>query len=412
MPVIRRLLVALCVIALTAGCTPGALPDEPTATSAGSDNTKADEVIRAVRDVVASEHLKSVIVRVTVDGQEVVTDALGESMTGVPAGTNMHFRNGAVAISYVATLLLKLVDEQKVSLDDKLSEFLPEIPHADRVTLGQLAQMTSGYVDYVIGNTKMNDAAYANPFRRWTVHELLQFAVNQPLLYEPGTNWNYAHTNYLLLGLALEKVTGQEMPKLLSEKVLRPLGLTNTVNSPTPEIPAPVLHAFSSERREFLKIGPGTPFYEESTFWDPSWTITHGAIQTTNIYDLEATAVGIGSGRLLSADSYQKMISTDLRGKTRKQRGCATCDEMTDGYTYGMGIVISGNWLLQNPLMSGYSAVTAYLPSQKIAIAVANTYLPEAFDDQGNYINAADTLFRKIGAVMAPDDAPPVPAPK
>ena len=80
----------------------------------------------------ASEHLKAVIVRVTVDGQEVVTEAVGESMTGVPATTNMHFRNGAVAISYVSTLLLKLVDEQKVSLDDKLSKFLPEIPHADR----------------------------------------------------------------------------------------------------------------------------------------------------------------------------------------------------------------------------------------------------------------------------------------
>ncbi|BBZ16152.1 serine hydrolase domain-containing protein [Mycolicibacterium gadium] len=412
MPVLRRLLVALCAIALTAGCTPGVPPAEPPATTGNTDNAKADAVMRAVREAMADEHLKAVIVRVTVDGQEVVTDAVGESMTGVPAATNMHFRNGAVAISYVATLLLKLVDEKKVGLDDKLSKFLPEIPHADRVTLGQLAQMTSGYVDYVIGNTAMNDALYANPFRRWTVHDLLQYAIEQPLLYEPGTNWNYAHTNYLLLGLALEKATGQEMPKLLSDKVLRPLGLTNTVNSLTPEIPAPALHAFSSERRAFLKIPPGTPFYEESTFWDPSWTITHGAIQTTDIYDMEATAAGIGSGRLLSTKSYEKMVSTDLRGKTRKQPGCTTCDEMTDGYTYGLGIVISGNWLLQNPLMSGYSAIEAYLPSQKIAIAVAATYLPEAFDDQGDYTNAADTVFREIGAVLAPDDAPPVRGPK
>jgi len=330
----------------------------------------------------------------------------------VPASTNMHFRNGAVAISYVSTLLLKLVDEHKVSLDDKLSKFLPEIPHADRVTLGQMAQMTSGYADYVIGNTKMNDALYADPFRRWTVHEMLQYAVDQPLLYPPGTNWNYAHTNYVLLGLALEKATGEQMPKLLSEKVLRPLGLTNTVNSLTPEIPAPALHAFSSERRAFLKIPSDAPFYEESTYWDPSWTITHGAIQTTNIYDMEATAVGIGSGRLLSPDSYQKMVSTDLRGTTHKQPGCTTCDALDDVYTYGLGIVISGNWLLQNPLMSGYAAVEAYLPSQKIAIAVAATYLPEAFDDTGDYTNAADTLFREIGAVLAPDDAPPVRAPK
>lgn len=407
MPVVRRLLAALCVLILLTGCAPGALPTEPETST--TDNTKADAVMRVVRDTMAQAHLKAVIVRVTIDGKEVVTQAVGESMTGVPATTGMHFRNGAVAISYVSTLLLKLVDEKKVSLDDKLSKFLPEIPHADQVTLGQMAQMTSGYVDYVIGNTAMNEALYANPFRRWTVHELLSYSTSKPLLYEPGTNWNYAHTNYVLLGLALEKATGQEMSKLLSDKVLRPLGLTNTVNSLTPDIPSPVLHAFTSERRAFLKIPAGTPFYEDSTFWDPSWTITHGAIETTNIFDMEASAVGIGSGRLLSADSYKKMVSTDLRGKTHKQPGCTTCDEMTNAYTYGLGIVISGNWLVQNPMFGGYGAIEAYLPSQKIAIAAAVTFTPEAFDDQGDYSNAADPLFRKIAAELAPDDAPPMP---
>ena len=119
--------------------------------------------MRIVRDTMAQAHLKAVIVRVTVDGKEVVTQAVGESMTGVPATTDMHFRNGAVAISYVSTLLLKLVDENKVSLDDKLSKWLPEVPHADRVTLGQLAQMTSGYVDYVIGNTEFERRTLRKP---------------------------------------------------------------------------------------------------------------------------------------------------------------------------------------------------------------------------------------------------------
>jgi CubicO group peptidase (beta-lactamase class C family) len=406
MPVVPRLFGAFCALVMLTACAPGALPQESPTSSA--DNPKADAVMRIVRDTMAQANLKAVIVRVTVDGKEVVTQALGESMTGVPATTGMHFRNGAVATSYVSTLLLELVDEKKVSLDDKLSKWLPEIPHADRVTLGQLAHMTSGYVDYVIGNTAMDDALYTNPFRRWTTRELLDYAVNRPLLYEPGTNWNYAHTNYVLLGLALEKATGQEMSKLLSDKVLRPLGLTNTVNSLTPAIPSPVLHAFSSERRAFLKIPASTPFYEETSFWDPSWTITHGAIQTTNIYDMEASAVGIGSGRLLSADSYKKMVSTDLRGKTRKQPGCTTCDEMTDIYTYGYGIVISGNWLIQNPMFAGYAALEAYLPSQKIAIAIAVTFAPEAFDDQGNYTNESDTVFRKVAAELAPEDAPPM----
>ncbi len=403
----RHLLAVIAVLAALTGCTPAALPPQSPATT--TDPAKAEAVMRIVRATMAQAHLKAVIVRVTVDGKEVVTQAVGESMTGVPATTGMHFRNGAVAISYVSTLLLKLVDEHKVTLDDKLSKWLPEVPNADRVTLGQLAQMTSGYRDYVLGNAEFDAAMYANPFRRWTTHDLLSYATSQPLLYDPGTNWNYAHTNYLLLGLALEKATGENMVKLLSDKVLRPLGLTNTVSSLTAEIPSPVLHAFSSERREALKIPGGTPFYEETTYWDPSWTITHGAIQTSNIYDLEATAVGIGSGRLLTPDSHKKMVSTELRGTTRAQPGCATCAAQDDGYTYGLGIVISGNWLLQNPMFAGYAAVEAYLPAQKIAIAAAVTYAPEAFDDQGNYRNEAETLFRKIGAELAPDDAPPMP---
>jgi hypothetical protein len=102
-------------------------------------------------------------------------------------------------------------------------------------------------------------------------------------------------------------------------------------------------------------------------------------------------------------------VSTDLRGKTTALPGCPTCYAQSEFYTYGLGIVVSGDWLLQNPLFFGYAAVEAYLPSQKIAIAVAVTYDPAAFDNNGNYQNQADTLFRKIGAEPAPTDAPPVP---
>jgi hypothetical protein len=74
-----------------------------------------------------------------------------------------------------------------------------------------------------------------------------------------------------------------------------------------------------------------------------------------------------------------------------------------------MGILISGDWLLQNPLFAGESGVMAYLPSKKIAIAIAVTYAPAAFDEQGNYVNAADVLFRSIARELAPDSALPVP---
>ncbi len=169
------------------------------------------------------------------------------------------------------------------------------------------------------------------------------------------------------------------------------------------------MHAFSSERREALGIPGRSPFYEESTYRNPSWTITHGAVQTTDIYDMETSASGLGSGKLLSKDSYQEFSSTALRGKTHALPGCTTCLDVNEGYIYGMGIVISGDWLVHNPLFAGEAGVMAYLPTKKISMAIAVTYQPEAFDDQGDYRNEAETLFRRIGKELAPDDAPPTP---
>ena len=299
-----------------------------------------------------------------------------------------------------------------MSLDDKASKWVPEIRHSDEVTLGQLAQMTSGYTDYVIGNEEVDAMLYTDPFRQWTPEELLKTVTSNPLLYSPGTNWNYAHTNYLILGLALEKITGKKMQDVLQEKVLGPLGLTNTTDPGTPAIPEPALHAFTSERRSQLGIPAATPFYEESTYWNPSWTITRGAIQTTNIFDVTETAVGIGTGKLLSPESYQKMISTDLRGKTKALPGCATCFPQCEGYSYGLGIVTTGNWLMQDPLFSGEAGAFAYLPSQKVAIGLALTFSQDAFAADGSYKpevtpNAADTVWREIATVLAPNDPPP-----
>lgn len=364
--------------------------------------------MRIVREYMDEAHLRSVILRVSVDGRDIIRAAEGESMTGVPATVDMHFRNGAVAISYISTLLLILVDEGKIALDDMLSEYLPDIPHAAEVTIGQLAQMTSGYRDYVLGNAEFQAIALADPFKEWTTEEQLALAVDDPLWFEPGTNWSYAHTNYVLLGLVLEEVTGMPLADAMQEKVLDPLGLANTKPSLTAEIPEPALHAYSSERRSFFDIPADAPFYEESTYWNPSWTLAQGAIQTSNIDDLHDTAIAIGTGELLSEESYALMTSTDLRGKTTAVDGCVTCGPSDELHAYGLGLWITGDWYMQNPLFFGYAAVNAYLPSERIAIAVAVTYEEAAFDADGGYTNGGDALFRKIGAYLAPDDAPPV----
>ncbi len=344
-----------CALLLLAGCAPAPpRPEESPASTA--DPATADAVMAIVRDTMAEAHLKAVIVRVTVDGKEVVTQCSRRvDDRTCPQSTEHALPQRRGRDLLCLDTVADLVDENKVRLDDKLSKWLPDMPHAEKVTLGQLAQMTSGYVDYVIGNTEFEKALYADPFRQWEPDELLGFATNKPLLYEPGTNWNYAHTNYVLLGMALEKATGKDMPTLLEDKVLRPLGLNNTANSDTPQIPAPVaarVHLVSAATR------CRSPAAHRSTrsrpIWNPSWTITHGAIQTTNIYDLEATrgrasAPASCCPRLLRGISRRRICAA----KPGPQPGCATCIEQNDGYTYGLGIVISGDWLLQNPLFAG-----------------------------------------------------------
>jgi len=377
---------------------------------ASAPDDQAEAIVAIARGIMEKQDVKAVILRVTIDGQEVVTQALGESMTGVPATTDMHFRNGAVAFFYVATLLLRLVDQQQVSLDDPLAIWLPDLPDADQVTVRMLANMTAGYPDYV-QNPKLSQEIYADPFRQWTPQELIALGLSTPRVFAPGTNWDYSHTDYVILGQALEKITGQPLDVTLQEQVLDPMGLRNTVAWSTPQISEPVLHAFSAERREALDIPAGTPFLEESTYWNPSWTFAAGAIQTSDIVDLTTTAVAVGEGTLLSPASHEAQIAPDLLGFGSPLKGCPNCHTLDETYTYGLGVVLTGDWIVQNPLFAGYGAVTGYLPAQKIAVAVATTFGEGAFDDQGNYkYSSHSDIFAAIGTSLAPDH--PLPRPK
>ena len=102
-----------------------------------------------VREAMTKYDLKAVLAGVAIDGKPLLIMASGESMTGVPATPDMHFRNGAVAIAYMGTVLLQLADKGVLRVDDKLSMWFPEYPKADQVTLTMLINGTSGYADYV-----------------------------------------------------------------------------------------------------------------------------------------------------------------------------------------------------------------------------------------------------------------------
>ncbi|MFJ9815061.1 serine hydrolase domain-containing protein [Streptomyces sp. NPDC101151] len=385
---------ALCIAALLAVGGPAA-PDVPgreqsqCAVTRGTPTGQARQVIDIVHRARRDLGLKAALVRVTVDGRDVATVADGTSMSGVPATPAMHFRSGSVGIAYLGTVLLQLVDEHRVALDDPVSRWLPDLPHGDGITLRMLGDSTSGLHDYVTDPAFVKQL-YADPFQHWTPDELVGISLGHPLRYEPGTDWSYSHANFVLLGRALEKITATPLDKLLRERVLNPLGLGETRNAFTPEIPAPVLHAYDDER------GP----YEDATYWDPSWTTAPGAVLTTDICDLARSAQGIGSGRLLSRDSYRVQLNPGTPGLGTPTATCpaTVCLKQTEDFHYGVGVIYKFGWVLQNPSFAGFAAVQAYLPERRLAIAVSTTVGRRAPES-----NTAQTVSERIAAALTPD---------
>ena len=157
---------------------------------------QASAIANIAQKAMKSDHLRAVIVKVTQGDKVVINQAFGESMTGVPATTAMHFRNGAVAFSYLGTLLMQFVDEHKVKLDDTIERWMPDLPQANKVTLKMLANQTSGYPDYET-DPKWLDAFIADPFHIWTFEERMKYAFAHSIQFEPGTNWSYSHTNFM-----------------------------------------------------------------------------------------------------------------------------------------------------------------------------------------------------------------------
>lgn len=331
-----------------------------------------------VRTAMKKLKLKAVLAGVTMGGKPILLKAWGQSMTGVPATPVMHFRNGAVAIAYLGTVLLQLHDKGVVSLDDTLAKWFPKYPKAEQVTLRMLINGTSGYADYVTDESFIK-RFYANPFQQWNPDELIDIGLKRGMICDPGACWSYAHTNFVILGKVLEKATGRPLAKLIREGVLDPLSLQNTRSEQTALIEEPVLHAFDAERGK----------YEESTYWNPSWTLAGGAVQTSNIPDILTSAVAIGEGTLVSSESHKWQLAP-LTAKFKP---------WSKNTYYGLGVFLINGWVVQNPSFAGYAATMAYLPARKLAMAVSVTV------DDGASLegNLSTDVLKKIAAYLAPE---------
>jgi CubicO group peptidase (beta-lactamase class C family) len=348
--------------------------------SAAPPSAEARQVLTIARQAMADQHLAGMILRVDRNGRPVVKAALGESMTGVPATPNMRFRMGSETIPYLTTIALQLQQEGRLDLDDPLSKYLPDsgVPNADRVTLRMLGHAISGYPDWIQGNQAFVDVLLANPFRLWNDQELLDAAFAQPLICDPGACFHYAHTNFLLLGQVLTAVTGKPFSSLVRERIFRPLKLRHTTITRTALMPEPTLHAYGTDR------GP----YEDTTSWSPSWGLGRGQLMVSTIDDVQQSAKWILGAKLISRASERDFVERPPVIKTP-----------IPGLSYGLGVLLSGDWRIQNPFVNNYGGVMAYLPQERLAISIVTTLGPGA-DFSGR--NPSEAVLSRLADALAP----------
>ncbi|MBF9128490.1 beta-lactamase family protein [Plantactinospora sp. S1510] len=224
-----------------------------------------------------------------------------------PVRVDGRFRAGSITKSFVATVLLQLAGERRLALGDPIERWLPGVVSGgDRITLHHLLQHTSGIVDYT--RTAQFRQLYgtvegilATRYRTWTPHELLAFITGTPPLFEPGTSYRYSNTNYILLALVIERVTGNHYATEVQRRILRPLGLAGTeLPGIHPYIAGPHSHGYLPVQRD------GTYQPVDITAFNPSAAGASGEL-LTSAADLNRFYRALLTGRLLRPAQLAQM---------------------------------------------------------------------------------------------------------
>ena len=225
---------------------------------------------------------------------------------GVAISSRDHTRAGSITKAFTSTLILQLVASGRFGLDDSVESLLPgALPDGDQITVRQLLNMSSGLADYCSvpaspgGPDPCNPSSAAERSRAWAPQELIDIGVSAPRTFAPGQGWAYTNTGYLLLGMIIERVTGDSLAAEYRQRIFRPLGLKETRYAPdTVAMPRPFSHGY-----DVLAAGS---FPEDITATSPTIAGAAGAAVSTPD-DLETFIRAYLSGRLVPARLVREM---------------------------------------------------------------------------------------------------------
>jgi CubicO group peptidase (beta-lactamase class C family) len=313
------------------------------------------EIARRVQTVLDSLEGRPEFVGLSVAvarGDQVIVDrglGLADIEWNQPADAETVFRIGSVTKQFTAAAIMKLVEQGKLTLDDPLARYVPDFDTGGRtVTIRQLLNQTSGIPNYTAQPEFISKGVALD----LSPHDLLQYVAGKPFVFEPGQGWQYSNTNYYLLGMIVEKVSGESYAEYLDDAFFKPLGLAHTL--------------YGFEGRLIPKRAQGyalDPDRRVRSNDQPMSMLNPGAAGAlvSTAGDLVRWQIALTDGRAVSPDSFRQMITSTVQtGNGNSAYGFGLGVEELEGQrriTHGGGI-------------NGFNSSLTWLPDAALRVAV------------------------------------------
>jgi CubicO group peptidase (beta-lactamase class C family) len=282
---------------------------------------------------------------------------LADIENGVPATSRTVYRIGSVTKQFTAAAIMQLVDEGRISLDDEITRFLPDFPtQGHRVTVHHLLTHTSGIKSYT------SLPAWQKGMSLDMSHdELVGIFKNEPFDFAPGEQWRYNNSGYYLLGMIVEKASGQAFDDYLDEHIFRPNGMSGS--------------SYCHERTIIPNRAEGYEHQDGKLVNDGAISMNTpggaGALCST-VTDLIRWTQALSAGRVVSPASYRKMITPASFGDGGTAIGRPGSAGGETGYGYGLMISkLDGHRrIAHGGGINGFRTTLAHYPDDELVVTV------------------------------------------
>ncbi len=377
----------VCFAATACSGSESTTSEETTTTQATSDEaTTAEDANLPAYASTLQPQIEEQMTNLRIPGALVYVDVPGEGTWSQAFGTgniegdtpitpNDHFRIGSNTKTFTGTVILQLMDEGKLGLDDPVSEYQPEVPNGENITIRQLLNMSSGLFSYT-EDEDFNQTLDTEPQKVWEPEELVEIGFSHPPDFSPGEGFQYSNTNTVLLGMIIEQLTGQPLEQEFQDRIFVPLGMGNSLfpERSSAAIPDPHPRGYmyqtnveslntselQEEEAEQADESAGEP--NDVTDENPSWGWAAGAAIST-LNDMIIWAKADATGALLSSEA-------------QKERLTWVSPPPSPGAQYGLAIAeFPGGFIGHDGQLPGFNSFVAHNPEAGATIVVfTNVY--------------------------------------